>query len=253
MGRNTVAVIDPGPDDGDHLAVIAEEVSDATRVLILLTHHHTDHSGGARSLANMLDAQIWAPEGSGQLDRELSGGDLISTDHGPLTSVPTPGHAERHLAYHWPSQRAVFVGDLLLGEGRTTWVGGYPGCVADYLGSLSRIRGLGAAVLYPAHGPPLVNASAAISRFEDHRRSRIDDVRRALQEVPDATTDAVMNRVYGNSLPPGAEKAVKASISALLEHVRRESAVGDLGAQASTLRYRGIPLRRHGEGPTTCI
>ena len=223
-----MAVIDPGPDDGDHLAAIVDEVSDASHTRIVLTHHHGDHSGGARSLAAMLGAQIWAPEGSDQLDRPISGGDHIPTDQGVLVSFCTPGHAQHHLAFHWPSQQAVFVGDLLLGEGRTTWVGAYPGCVADYLGSLSRVRELGAEVLYPAHGPPLTNASEAISRFEAHRRSRIDEVKRVLEEMPDATEDVVMDRVYGDSLPPGAERAVTRSVAALLEYVRGEPRSGGI-------------------------
>lgn len=219
VGSESVAIIDPGPDHAGHRRAVVEAVEGARELRIVLTHDHRDHSGGARTLQSLLGCGIWGPEGVAVADRALTPGKSLATDDGELRAVASPGHAERHLAFHWTEGRAVFVGDLLLGEGATTWVGGYSGCVADYLESLERLRGIRAEVLYPAHGPPLTNPARAIDRFDAHRRARIDAVRRALRRQPDATVDELALAVYGD-FADEANKAVRASVAALAEYVR---------------------------------
>jgi glyoxylase-like metal-dependent hydrolase (beta-lactamase superfamily II) len=140
--------------------------------------------------------------------------------------VPTPGHTPDHLCYHWPGGDGLFAGDLLLGRGDTTWVGDYPGCVADYLASLARVRALGVGTLYPAHGPTLVDGPAALDRFEAHRRARIRQVEEALARRPDAGARDLLRPVYGDTLPAGMEGAALKSLEALLEHVRAAAAGG---------------------------
>ena len=46
VGREEVAVIDPGPDDPDHVAAILAAGAGRIR-WILVTHTHPDHSPGA--------------------------------------------------------------------------------------------------------------------------------------------------------------------------------------------------------------
>ncbi len=199
------------------------------RVTIVLTHGHRDHAGAAASLAEATGAEIWGPAGleGGDvptLQRVLADGDTVETDDGALVAVHTPGHTPEHLCFHWPDRQALFAGDLLLGRGDTTWVAGYPGCVADYLGSLARLRALDLAVIYPAHGPPLEDPDAAIDRFEAHRLQRIDQVRLALAERPDADTDALVAHVYGDTLSTSVLGAARLSIAALMEYVENDPA-----------------------------
>ncbi|RMH19880.1 MAG: MBL fold metallo-hydrolase [Gemmatimonadetes bacterium] len=221
VGRRDVAVVDPGPDLERHRQRLVEAVADAERVRILLTHHHADHAGGAAALAAALGAPLL---GEGHPDADpLPDGAAVETDQGRLVALATPGHAERHLCFHWPDARAVFVGDLVLGIGDTTWVGEYPGAVADYLASLARLRALEPAVLYPAHGPPLEDAAAAIDRYEAHRRERIAQVERALADVPSADVDELVRRVYGKRVPPGLEAAARASVRAILDFLGRDA------------------------------
>jgi len=216
-------VIDPGPDDEAHLEAVRRAVEDAIVVRILLTHDHRDHAEGAETLGRMLGAETWGPEGSRSSKHFLSAGDKIVTDDGTLVAVPTPGHAKHHLAYHWPKRGTAFVGDLLLGEGRTTWVGAYPGCVADYLASLKRVRALRTSILLPAHGPPIEDPEETISHFEDHRMTRISEVRNALEESPEARVEELVARIYGGAISPCAEKAVELSMAALVDYVRGEA------------------------------
>ena len=233
LGRRRVAVIDPGPALESHVAALAAAVSDAESVVLLLTHGHGDHAGAAAALSARLDAPIvgaWA-SGSGEEEPGVTGpseglpfwpledGDSVETDAGTLSAVRTPGHARDHLVYHWPAQKAVFVGDLLLGSGETTWVGAYAGCVADYLGSLDRLERLDARVLLPTHGPAILDPAERIRRYRAHRQARINEVARALAAHSDATVDDLMKVVYGD-IPTGVSPAARASLAALIEHVR---------------------------------
>lgn len=218
-----MAVIDPGPDVAPHVRALASAVAGSDEITILVTHHHGDHAAAAPSLAAALAAESGAvvagPEGIDGVERVLEDGDVVETDEGPLVAVHTPGHSRDHLCFHWPEREALFAGDLLLGVGHTTWVAEYPGCVADYLASLDRLRSLDLDVVYPAHGPPIEDPAGALDRFEDHRRARIEQVREAIERNPDADADALLDAVYGLEVPESLRGAALRSLLALVEYV----------------------------------
>lgn len=224
MGERRVAVIDPGPEAEAHLAAVVAAVHEADAVTILVTHGHPDHAPGARGLVAALDdsgisAEVRGPMGVDGVARPLGEGDEVSTDEGDLVAVETPGHARAHLAFHWPSRRALFAGDLLLGRGDTVWVGEYAGAVADYLRSLERVRALDLDVIFPAHGPAVTDPVAVLDRYEAHRRERIRQVAAALAERPGVGVEELLATVYGEALPAAARRAAFMSIEALKAHV----------------------------------
>jgi len=212
-------VLDPGPEGATHLDSLVDAVADAESVRIVLTHGHRDHAPAAFTLAERLGLDVSGPEGLLAVDRTIAHGDVLSTDEGDLVAVDTPGHARHHLAFHWPERRALFVGDLLLGRGNTTWVGEYAGCVADYLASLNRLRALDLAVLYPAHGEAITDPAEAIDRYEEHRLERIAQIQAAMQEHPGMDEGALLDAVYGGTVPAGMREAALRSTRALMEHV----------------------------------
>lgn len=220
VGRRRTVLIDPGPDEEAHVRALVAWVADADEVTVLLTHGHGDHAGAAPAVAGVLKAPVVGPAAVPEVTSPLEDGGVVSTDDGELVAVHTPGHTPEHLCYHWPAGDALFAGDLLLGMGDTTWVGDYPGCVADYLASLARVRALGVGTIYPAHGPPLADAAAAVERFERHRLFRIRQVEEAVSARPEATAAELLGVVYGDALPRGMERAALKSVEALLEHVR---------------------------------
>jgi glyoxylase-like metal-dependent hydrolase (beta-lactamase superfamily II) len=57
LGREALAVIDPGPESAVHCAALVEAVGDRLR-WILCTHTHQDHSPNARALKAATGAQI---------------------------------------------------------------------------------------------------------------------------------------------------------------------------------------------------
>ena len=219
VGNRRVAVIDVGPALDAHVKAVREAIEEADEVALLLTHGHSDHAPGTRLLAAELGVDLWGPAAVEGVTRPLGEGDVVPTDAGDLVAVDTPGHARHHLCLHWPTRRALFAGDLLIGKGDTVWVGEYPGCVADYLASLERVRGLGLAVIYPAHGPAIEHPVEVIDRFVAHRRARIREMEGLLAERPDATAQDLVAAIYGPSLPEGLRRAAERSVEALKAHV----------------------------------
>ena len=220
VGREAAAVIDPGPDDPEHLRALRAAVAGARRVAVLVTHDHADHSGCARALADALGAPLLGP--CRDADGPLADGDAVETDRGELVAVDAPGHCADHLCFHWPRARALFAGDLMLGEGSTTWVGEYPGCVRDYLASLERVEALAPTVIYPAHGPPIEDVSPALTAYREHRVERIRQTELARGDHPDATPAQLVTTIYGDELPPRLRAAAEASIAAMLDYLAGE-------------------------------
>lgn len=219
LGRRSVAVVDPGPDLPAHVAALASALAGADRVTILLTHGHRDHAGAVDSLLREIPSTEVA--GSGHpAARPLGDGDAVETDAGVLRALATPGHTRDHLCFHWPAGRGLFAGDMVLGAGETTWVAEYPGCVADWLGSLSRLEELPLDRVFPAHGPDVHDPGALWRRYRTHRESRIARVRSALREHPGLEGDALLDRVYGDTVQAGLRGAARASLEALVDHVR---------------------------------
>lgn len=218
VGQEAVAVIDPGPAVASHLQSLLRELSGAGRVDILVTHSHPDHAGSAPALANALGGRgrIGGPAPGG---RTLVEGEEVDTDAGPLRVLDTPGHARPHLSFLHEETGTLFCGDLLLGAGDTTWVGEYPGAVADYLSTLQRLRTMALRRILPAHGPPIEDPGEALDRFLRHREARIRQVEGLLQEIPGADPDPFVERIYGAGVEGRVRDAAVLSVRAILHHL----------------------------------
>jgi glyoxylase-like metal-dependent hydrolase (beta-lactamase superfamily II) len=111
------------------------------------------------------------------------------------------------------------VGDLILGKGKTTWVGEYLGCVQDYLTSLDRLDELGASILYPTHGPPVRTPRKTIHRYRRHRLDRLEEVRGLRRENPAATVEELAELIYGGTIPEKLVKAARSGVEAAIHHL----------------------------------
>lgn len=214
VGERRVAIIDPGPRLESHLRGLAAAVESAVSVVVLVTHGHGDHAAGAAELGRRVGADVCGP---GE-ERELSDGQAFATDAGDVVAVSTPGHSRQHFCFHVPGRSAVFSGDMILGEGDTTWVGEYPGAVAEYLASLNRLEALDARIVYPGHGKPLRDPAAAIARFRRHRLKRIDQVRRAIPATGTTDVRSLTRHVYGD-LPPDTFDMAASGVVAILDYL----------------------------------
>lgn len=224
VGREAAVLLDPGPADEGQRRRVEELVGDRRVALVALTHAHPDHAAGAARVAGWLGARLAASgrtlERLGADGRELVDGDALDVGDGDeLRALSTPGHSADHLAFAWPSRRAVFTGDLVLGRG-SAMVGHPDGHMGDYLASLARLVSLAPRRLYPGHGEPVEDA---VERLEGYRRHRLDREAQIARAVRDGARDVarIRERVYGE-LEPGLARAAEASIRAHLEHLEEE-------------------------------
>ena len=160
-------VVDPGPADEDHLQRVLDVVRSrgASVALVLLTHGHDDHVGGARRFAELAGCAVRAVDpayrvgasGEGRADAlGLADGSVVSAGGLELAVVGTPGHTSDSVSFLLPDERVLLTGDTVLGRGTT--VVAYPdGALGPYLASLARLRALvddvPVTLLLPGHGP----------------------------------------------------------------------------------------------------
>jgi glyoxylase-like metal-dependent hydrolase (beta-lactamase superfamily II) len=249
VGGDVRVVIDPGPPIPEHLRGLREALEGAETAAIVVTHAHPDHAAAAPEIARHTGAPIWmapgalhAPFPTDLVGHWIQPDDALQTDAGTLRFVPTPGHAPEHVAVQWAAGGpgtgvAIFVGDLLMGEGDTALVAWPEGDVTEYLASLARIENMAPDLLYPTHGPPITDPAGAIDRYRSHRLERLEQVRRALRRAP-ASLSELRKRVYGDTIPPGLESAAEASLLALLVHLED---VGEATTAADGLFQRTGP------------
>ncbi|MEU9887298.1 MBL fold metallo-hydrolase [Sphaerisporangium sp. NPDC051011] len=216
----SVLVVDPGPDDEGHLRRVADHLDGRRVKAILLSHGHSDHSGGAKRFAEMAGAPVRALDPAHVLGGEgLGDGDVVSGGGVELRVVGTPGHSFDSLCFYLPGDEAMLTGDTILGRG-TTMIAP-DGDLADYLRSLDRLRAgaeiMSAKVLLPGHGPVLPEPIAALDSYIAHRRGRLEQIRRARREGA-RTPAEIVDIVYAgleDGLRPAAEMSVRAQIAYL--------------------------------------
>lgn len=225
-GATECVVIDPGEEDEEHLHRVAAHGPVA---IVLLTHRHHDHAGGARRFAELTGAPVRALDPSLVLGSEALGDrDVVAAAGCELRVLATPGHTSDSLSFllegpgpagHPAPVPAVLTGDTILGRG-TTVIAHPDGALGPYLDSLRLLARLpeGTPVL-PGHGPELPDAPAAAGHYLAHREERLDEVRAALATLgPDATARQVVAAVYADvdrALWPAAEWSVRAQLDYL--------------------------------------
>ncbi len=204
-GTDAAVVVDPGPADEKHVQRVARQVADRERrvALILLTHGHHDHSGGARRLAELTSAAVRALDPAQRLGGEgLADGDVVTAGGCELRVVASPGHSADSLCFLLPADGALLTGDTVLGRG--TAVIAHDGDLGDYLRSLDALRGLASSgpvsALLPGHGPLLTDPAAVLDFYIAHRAERLAEVRAAL-DVGDRTVRQLVARVYAGVDP----------------------------------------------------
>jgi glyoxylase-like metal-dependent hydrolase (beta-lactamase superfamily II) len=223
-GSPTAVVVDPGPDDAEHLRRIGAVADQAGRRItaIVLTHGHFDHSAGARTLADLTGASVRAVDPAHRLGSEgLPPGAVIGDAGCELEIIGTPGHSADSVSLYLRADSALLTGDTVLGRG--TAVIAEDGSLGDYLRSLGRLRALADAAdlrtLLPGHGPLLAEPRTVLDFYLTHRSERLAEVRAALA-AGDRTTDQIVARVYADvdrSLWPFAKMSVRAQLRYLKE------------------------------------
>ena len=223
-GASRSVVVDPGPSVLSHLDAVAEAAGDVA--VVLLTHHHSDHSEAAREFAERVGAGVRALDPAYRLGAEgLVDGDVVEVDGLEIHVVGTPGHTGDSLSFHVPADGAILTGDTVLGRG-TTVVAHPDGQLGAYLDSLDRLHALAEShelsAIWPGHGPAIGDALRVLDHYIAHRHERLEQVSAALTTLGLAaqTADprAVVEIVYADVDPVlwgAAELSVRAQLAYL--------------------------------------
>jgi glyoxylase-like metal-dependent hydrolase (beta-lactamase superfamily II) len=230
-GGSRSVVVDPGPPDAAHLDAVRELAGDVA--VVLLTHHHLDHSEAAAGFAESVGCGVRALDPAYRLgDEGLGEGDVVAVGDLELHVVATPGHTADSLSFVLPAERAVLTGDTVLGRG-TTVVAHPDGKLGAYLDSLDRLRDLAEAqqihTVWPGHGPVLDDALGVLDHYIAHRHERLEQVRGAVAQLQaGGVADAaglprqVVEIVY-TDVDPVLWGAAELSVRAQLEHLRDQA------------------------------
>ena len=211
-----VVVVDPGPDDDEHIGRIAELGRVA---LVLVSHKHEDHTGGIDKLVERTGAVVRSV-GSGflrGLGGPLTDGEVIAAAGLRITVLATPGHTVDSLSFVLDD--AVLTADTVLGRG-TTVIDTEDGSLRDYLESLRRLQGLGGRTVLPGHGPDLGDLEAVTAMYLAHRQDRLNQVRGAVRELgEDAGARQIVEHVY-TDVDQRLWDAAESSVQAQLDYLR---------------------------------
>ena len=241
-GARRSVVVDPGPSVLDHLDAVAEVAGEVG--VVLLTHHHLDHSEAARELAERVGCGVRALDPAYRLGSEgLRDGDVVEVDGLEVHVVGTPGHTADSLSFLLPAEGVVLTGDTVLGRG-TTVVAHPDGQLGAYLGSLDRLHALADAhqldAIWPGHGPVIPDALAALDHYIAHRKERLQQVEAALDQLGvSAAAAAAAAEESGDAA--GLPRQVVEIVYADVDRVLWGAAELSVRAQLAYLANRGSP------------
>jgi hydroxyacylglutathione hydrolase len=168
------AVIVHAPHSGETAVVDAPDAAAIEAALdqrgwrlshLLVTHHHTDHTGGVAALKAKYGCRVFGPEGEADripvLDQAVSEKSALTFAGMGVRVIETPGHTLGHIAYVIPEAKVAFTGDTLfsLGCGRI-----FEGDAEGMWGALQKLMSLPADTqIYCGHEYTATNGRFALS------------------------------------------------------------------------------------------
>jgi glyoxylase-like metal-dependent hydrolase (beta-lactamase superfamily II) len=220
VGRKTLAVIDPGPDDDAHLKTLLEVIADRPVSHIFVSHTHRDHSPLAARLKQRTDAIVMA-EGPHRPARPLRIGEVnpldasadtafdpdialaddtvVNGDGWAIRTVLTPGHAANHAAFALEGTGVLFSADHVMAWS-TSIVAPPDGAMADYMISLDRLIERGDNLLLPGHGGAVTAPRSFMRGLKSHRKMRERAILERIRSG-DRTIKAMVKAIYRDTDP----------------------------------------------------
>ncbi|WP_108787119.1 MBL fold metallo-hydrolase [Erythrobacter sp. Alg231-14] len=235
------AVIDPGPNDPEHIEAIQAAIGPRKVTAIMCTHTHRDHSPAAAPLTQQTGAPIvgCAPlvlkvdgprsdeafDTTYEPDRVMEDGEQMRGTGWTLTAVATPGHTSNHLCFALEESGALFTGDHVMGWS-TSVVIPPDGDMGDYMASLDKLQAREDVRYHSAHGAAIEKPRQLVRGMIGHRRQRENQIVRLMTERARPVSDFIPDMYKGldERLIGAAEMSVTAH---LIDLERRGLAVMD--------------------------
>ncbi|MBA2920948.1 hydroxyacylglutathione hydrolase [Sphingomonas sp. MAH-20] len=134
------------------------------------THWHPDHTGGNAAIKDATGCAITGPAAEAAriptLDRQVREGDRVRLGALEAEVLEVPAHTAGHIAYHFASERVIFVGDTLfaMGCGRL-----FEGTAEQMFANMQRLAALPADTrVYCSHEYTLSNGRYALAAEPDN-------------------------------------------------------------------------------------
>ncbi|WP_052362577.1 MBL fold metallo-hydrolase [Falsirhodobacter sp. alg1] len=224
IGTGDVAVLDPGPDNPQHLAAILDALAPAERIShIILSHDHKDHLELAPRLAKATGAPIYGYASHLATycpDISLSDGARLRGSTWELEAIHTPGHSDDHLCF--AMNDICLTADHIMGWASSAIIPPR-GRIADYLTSLDKLACRPWRRFLSAHGHPIETPSRRIATLRSHRLAREASIMRQLETCGQTLHD-LTDALY-RTLPPGLIRAATANVAAHLAHLREQGKI----------------------------
>jgi glyoxylase-like metal-dependent hydrolase (beta-lactamase superfamily II) len=233
LGEKEIAVLDPGPEDEQHLQSILAAAGAPIR-WVVATHTHRDHSPLAAELARRTQATVIGlpPPGDGRQDdgfapqRQPADGERLMLGDLELTAIRTPGHASNCVCYFLARERLLFTGDHVL-EGVSPVILPPDGNMGDYLNSLDKLFAYDFEKIAPGHGDLMGHGKQVLEALRAHRLAREDKVVRNLEKLGAAGLDALLPLVY-DDVPAERHQWARLTLQAHLIKLAQEGRAAEL-------------------------
>lgn len=256
VGRETLAVIDPGPEDESHWSALKTAIADRPVSHIFVTHTHRDHSPLAARLKAETGAVVVA-EGPHRSARPLYTGEVnplkessdmefspdIAAAHGDITegdgwaieTLHTPGHTANHAAFALKGTGIVFSGDHVMAWA-TSIIAPPDGAMSDFMASLDMLLERDDQRYLPGHGGAVKEPRKFVRALKTHRRMREQAVLARVGKG-DRLISEMVAAIYRDT-DPRLHGAAALSVLAHLEDLVGRGAVATDGPPSITGEYR---------------
>jgi glyoxylase-like metal-dependent hydrolase (beta-lactamase superfamily II) len=256
VGRDQVAIIDPGPDDAAHVAALLDAVRGETVTHVFVTHTHRDHSPAAAKVKAATGATVLAqgphrlarPLHTGEMRRldasadvdfrpdvALADGETVSGRGWTLQAVTTPGHTANHMAFAFKEANLLFAGDHVMAWS-TTIVAPPDGAMTDYMASLHKLARRSEPLYLSGHGAPVRDAPRYVQYLIRHRQAREASILHRLAKG-EADIPTIVRAAY-IGLDPRLVGAAALSVLAHLEELVARGTVITEGPPSISGTYR---------------